>query len=152
MNWKRSLCAGLAAALLAGALAGCTAPSDVQPTPQSTPAADDIAYQAVGITRDTVLFTADGAQVTADDYLYWLLNAIAMAKNSGYLADGTPVTSVSAVEPGSMEPMASSQWLDYIVCYEAKGDTEEISVFHWQQVLSGEPIYTLTVWRGEAAS
>ena len=35
MNWKRSLCAGLAAALLAGALAGCTAPSDVQPTPQS---------------------------------------------------------------------------------------------------------------------
>ena len=89
MNWKRSLCAGLAAALLAGALAGCTAPSDVQPTPQSTPAADDIAYQAVGITRDTVLFTADGAQVTADDYLYWLLNAIAMAKNSGYLADDT---------------------------------------------------------------
>ena len=71
---------------------------------------------------------------------------------SGYLADGTPVTSVSAVEPGSMEPMASSQWLDYIVCYEAKGDTEEISVFHRQQVLSGEPIYTLTVWRGEALS
>ena len=71
---------------------------------------------------------------------------------SGYTADGAPVTTVPAAEPGSLEPMASSQWLDYIVYYETSGDTEEISVFHWQQVLSGEPIYTLTVWRGEAAS
>ena len=86
MNWKRSLCAGLTAALLAGALAGCAA-QPAQPTPQNTPAADDIAYQAAAIPRDTVLFTADGAEVTADDYFYWLLNAIAMAKNSGYLAD-----------------------------------------------------------------
>ena len=71
---------------------------------------------------------------------------------SGYTADGAPVTTVPAAEPGSLEPMASSQWLDYIVYYETSGDTEEISVFHWQQVLSGEPIYTLSVWRGEAAS
>ena len=71
---------------------------------------------------------------------------------SGYTADGAPVTTVPAAEPGSLEPMASSQWLDYIVYYETSGDTEEISVFHWQQVLSGEPIYTLTVWREEAAS
>ena len=84
MKWKTLLCGGLAAALLAG----CSGqPTETDPTPASTPAADDIAYQAVGISRDTVLFTADGAEVTADDYLYWLLNAIALARNSGYLAD-----------------------------------------------------------------
>lgn len=86
MNWKKLLCAGLSGALLLGALAGCSdKPAD--PTPAGTPAADDVAYQAAGITRDTVLFTADGENVVADEYLYWLLNSIAIAKNSGYLAD-----------------------------------------------------------------
>ena len=88
MKWNKLLCAGLAGALLLGGLTGCTSPSP-DPTPAGTPAADDIAYQAAGITRDTVLFTADGEAVVADEYLYWLLNAIAQAKNSGYLADDT---------------------------------------------------------------
>ena len=81
MNWKKLLCAGLSGALLLGA-AGC---ANAEPTP--TPAADDIAYQAAGIPRDTVLFTVDGREVTADQYLYWLLTSISEAKNAGYLAD-----------------------------------------------------------------
>ena len=87
MNWKKLLCAGLSGALLLGALTGCTQSND--PIPTGTPAADDVAYQTAGITRDTVLFTADGQDAVADEYLYWLLNAIAQAKNSGYLADDT---------------------------------------------------------------
>lgn len=88
MNWKKLLCAGLSGALLLGALTGCSdKPAD--PTPAGTPAADDVAYQTAGITRDTVLFTADGEEAVADEYLYWLLNAIAVAKNSGYLSDDT---------------------------------------------------------------
>lgn len=85
MNWKKLLCAGLSGALLLGTLTGCTQPTD--PTPTGTPAADDVAYQTAGITRDTVLFTANGEDAVADEYLYWLLNAVAQAKNSGYLAD-----------------------------------------------------------------
>ena len=84
MNWKKPLCAALCAALVAGAAAGCSAP-EAQPT--ATPAADDIAYQAAGIPRDTVLFTVDGREVIADQYLYWLLTSISEAKNAGYLDD-----------------------------------------------------------------
>lgn len=86
MNWKKLLCAGLSGALLTGALAGCST-TDSQPS--ATPAADDIAYQATGLPRDTVLFTVDGRDVTADQYLYWLLTSISTAKNAGYLADDT---------------------------------------------------------------
>ena len=82
MNWRTLLCGGLAAALLAGCAGQAPAP-----TPAATPAADDIAYQVSGLPRDTVLFTAGGAEVTADNYLYWLFNAIALTKTSGYLAD-----------------------------------------------------------------
>ena len=82
MNWKKLLCAGLSGALLAGAMAGCSTAE-----PQPTPAADDIAYQATGLSRDTVLFTVDGREVTADQYLYWLLTSISTAKSAGYLAD-----------------------------------------------------------------
>ena len=82
MNWKKLLCAGLSGALLTGAMAGCSTAD-----PQPTPAADDIAYQATGISRDTVLFTVDGRDVTADQYLYWLLTSISEAKTAGYLAD-----------------------------------------------------------------
>ena len=39
------------------------------------------------MTRDTVLFTVDGTEVTADEYLFWLLQSVASAKQSGYLAD-----------------------------------------------------------------
>ena len=82
MNWKKLLCAGLSGALLIGAMAGCSTAD-----PQPTPAADDIAYQATGLARDTVLFTVDGRDVTADQYLYWLLSSISEAKSAGYLAD-----------------------------------------------------------------
>ena len=82
MNWKKLLCAGLSGALLIGAMAGCSTAD-----PQPTPAADDIAYQATGLARDTVLFTVDGRDVTADQYLYWLLTSISEAKSAGYLAD-----------------------------------------------------------------
>ncbi len=82
MKFQKLLCAGLSGALLAGAMAGCSSPA-----PQSTPAADDIAYQATGLSRDTVLFTVDGREVTADQYLYWLLTSISNAKSAGYLAD-----------------------------------------------------------------
>ena len=84
MNWKKLLCVGMTGALLTGALAGCST-SDAQPS--ATPAGDDIAYQATGLTRDTVLFTVDGRDVTADQYLYWLLTSISEAKSAGYLAD-----------------------------------------------------------------
>ena len=77
-----ALCA--AGALLLGLLAGC---AGGDPTPTATPAADDIAYQAAGITRDTVLFTVDGTDVTADEYLFWLLSSVTTAKQLGYLAD-----------------------------------------------------------------
>ena len=86
MKWKTLLCGGLAAALLAGCAGQPPEPTPVS-TPEPAPLSDDIAYQAAGIPRDTVLFTAGGAEVTADDYLYWLFSAIAVAKNSGYLAD-----------------------------------------------------------------
>ncbi|WP_297232877.1 peptidylprolyl isomerase [uncultured Flavonifractor sp.] len=82
MNWKKFLCAGLSGALLIGAMAGCSTAD-----PQPTPAADDIAYRATGLARDTVLFTVDGRDVTADQYLYWLLTSISEAKSAGYLAD-----------------------------------------------------------------
>ena len=34
-----------------------------------------------------MLFTVDGADVTADQYLFWLLNCISSAKQEGYLAE-----------------------------------------------------------------
>lgn len=84
MKLKKLLCAGLSGALLVGALAGCGTQE-----PKSTPAPDDIAYQAAGITRDTVLFSVDGTDVTADEYLFWLLSSVATAKQDGYLGDDT---------------------------------------------------------------
>ena len=88
VKWRRFLCVGVCGALLLGMLAGCADdPSQPTSTPAETPDAEDMAYQLAGISRDTVLFTADGEAVTADDYLYWLLSAIAMTKGNGYLAD-----------------------------------------------------------------
>ena len=122
MNWKRILCAGVTAALLGGTLAGCAGqPAETEPTPESTPAAGDIVYQAVGIPRDTVLFTTGEAEVTADDYFYWLFTAIATVKNSGYLADdaaweeeidGTPTSEYlkqSALENSKLYAVAQAK-------------------------------------------
>ena len=68
---------------------------------------------------------------------------------SGYTADGTPVTTVPAVGPGSLEPV-SSAWLDYVVYYEAGEETVEISVVPMLEIGSDHAVYTLTVWK-EAA-
>ena len=80
MKLNRLLCTGVCGAVLLAGLSAC-APE----APQADP--DDIAYQAAGISRDTVLFTVDGTEVTADEYLFWLLQSVAAAKQSGYLAD-----------------------------------------------------------------
>lgn len=82
MKAKQLLCAALSGALTIGLLAGCGQTA-------KTPGPEDIAYQAAGIPRDTVLFTVDGTEVTADDYLFWLLSSVATAKQNGYLADDT---------------------------------------------------------------
>ena len=80
MNAKQLLCAGLSGALLLAGLTAC-APQAAEPDP------GDVAYQTAGISRDTVLFTVDGTDVTADQYLFWLLQSVAAAKQAGYLAD-----------------------------------------------------------------
>ena len=76
MNVKQFLCAGMTGALLVAGLTAC-APG----APEVDPS--DVAYQTAGVTRDTVLFTVDGT----DEYLFWLLQSVASAKQSGYLAD-----------------------------------------------------------------
>lgn len=80
MNVKQFLCAGMTGALLVAGLTAC-APG----APEVDPS--DVAYQTAGVTRDTVLFTVDGTEVTADEYLFWPLQSVASAKQSGYLAD-----------------------------------------------------------------
>lgn len=69
---------------------------------------------------------------------------------SGYTADGTPVTTVPAVGPGSLEPAVSSAWLDYVVYYEVGEETVDISVVPMLEIGSDHAVYTLTVWK-EAA-
>ncbi|MCI8527499.1 MAG: peptidylprolyl isomerase [Oscillospiraceae bacterium] len=97
---KKLLGLSLAGALLVGALAGC----GNSPAPAATPGPEDIAYQAVGLARDTVLFTVDGADVTADGYLFWLLSSIGKAKQSGYLAD-------DAAWSGEINGMPAAEYL-----------------------------------------
>lgn len=69
----RMLGAALSAAVLGGALAGCgsTAGTFTQlPLPSEVP--EDIIMQTAGIARDTPLLTVDGAQVPAEEVLYWV--------------------------------------------------------------------------------
>lgn len=71
----RILGATVAAAVLSGALAGCNstlgAPADL-PLPSEVP--EDIIMQMAGIARDTPLITVDGAEVPAEEVLYWVSN------------------------------------------------------------------------------
>ena len=71
----RILGATVAAAVLSGALAGCNstlgAPADL-PLPSEVP--EDIIMQTAGIARDTPLITVDGAEVPAEEGLYWVSN------------------------------------------------------------------------------
>ena len=97
---KKLLGLSLAGALLVGTLAGC----GDSPAPAATPAPKDIAYQAAGLPKDTVLFTVDGADVTADGYLFWLLSSIGKAMQSGYLAD-------DAAWAGEINGMPAAEYL-----------------------------------------
>ena len=71
----RILGATVAGAVLSGALAGCNstlgAPADL-PLPSEVP--EDIIMQTAGIARDTPLITVDGAEVPAEEVLYWVSN------------------------------------------------------------------------------
>lgn len=72
---KKSVALLLAGALLVGGLSACsTGGGQPTPTPQSQ---EDLILKLMGYPRDTVLFTVDGEDVIAEDYLYWL----------GYVAD-----------------------------------------------------------------
>lgn len=77
---KKLLSLALCAALALGALAGCT-PKETEPDP------DDMVYKTMGMTRDTVLLTVDGHGVTAEEYLFWLLNSVMAQMQSGGLTD-----------------------------------------------------------------
>lgn len=77
---KKLLSVALAAALALGALAGCA-------KEQPRPADDDLVYKTLGMPRDTVLLTVDGHGVSAEEYLFWLVNGIAEQKGAGNLAD-----------------------------------------------------------------
>ena len=76
MNMTKKLLSGaLSAALLVGVLSGCS----------KEPAADDVAYKATGIARDTVIATVNGQKIPAEDYLFWLQQSITNVKYYGYL-------------------------------------------------------------------
>lgn len=69
----RMLGVALSAAVLGSALAGCgsTAATFTElPLPSEVP--EDIIMQTAGIARDTPLLTVDGAEVPAEELLYWL--------------------------------------------------------------------------------
>ena len=76
---KTKIAAGaLALAMLAGCAGG---------GPGILADPDDIAYQAADIKRDSQLFTVDGEGVNAEEYLFWLVNAIEEQKYYGMLSD-----------------------------------------------------------------
>lgn len=65
----------LAAALALVLLAGCgekTGPSQATPDPK----ASDLTFEAAGIKGDYALLTVDGAAVSAEEYCFWLVQAI----------------------------------------------------------------------------
>lgn len=99
-KWKKCLCAGVIGALLLSLAAGCSGDA----APSATPDPDDVAYQTAGISRDTVLFTVDGTEVTADEYLFWLLNSITDAQYNGYLAEDADWT-------GEIEGVPAGEYL-----------------------------------------
>lgn len=69
----RMLGVALAAGVLAASLAGCgsTAATFTElPLPSEVP--EDIIMQTAGIARDTTLLTVDGAEVPAEELLYWV--------------------------------------------------------------------------------
>lgn len=69
----------LAGALALALLAGCSGAADP----------DDLAYQAADMKRNSTIVTVDGGAVTAEEYLFWLMNAISTQKYMGNLSDDT---------------------------------------------------------------
>lgn len=96
----RILGAGLSLSLLLGTLAGCgqggTSPS-ASPSATAAPLTggaaaplvetEDVTQKLLGYSRDTTLFTVDGAGVSAEEYLYWLGYAVEYV---GYYQYGDP--------------------------------------------------------------
>ena len=69
----RMFSAALAAGVLAASLAGCgSTPAASTPLPLPSEVPEDIIMQAAGVARDTPLVTVDGAEVTAEELLYWV--------------------------------------------------------------------------------
>ena len=121
MIGKKFLCAGLSALLLTGLLAGCGAPAE--PVSDSS----DIAFQTAGITRDTVLLTIDGTEVTADEYLFWLQSIISEASGNSQLPEGEDWTTaeidgVPAVEYLKTQALETSKVFTVIANQAAKED------------------------------
>lgn len=80
---KKIIALLLSVLLIAAALTGCVGTGSEA---TSSPAADDVIYQMMGITRDTVLLTVNGKEVTAEQYLFWLGQSIAqMDQTAQYL-------------------------------------------------------------------
>lgn len=83
MNKRRQAAAlALAGALLAASLTGCG--QNAGPDPAPTPDPSDMAYQVAGVARDTVLFTVDGRDVPAEEYLFWLIQAVVEQQQTNY--------------------------------------------------------------------
>ncbi|MCD7946970.1 MAG: peptidylprolyl isomerase [Oscillospiraceae bacterium] len=59
---KKAIGLMLTGALAVGCLAGCTAQNE-----------DDIVYQVTGYTRDTAVATVNGQDLSAEEYIYWML-------------------------------------------------------------------------------
>ncbi|MEQ2444696.1 peptidylprolyl isomerase [Pseudoflavonifractor sp. CLA-AP-H29] len=116
---KRILGAALSGALLIGALAGCAeTPADpsssvspspsVSATPSESPSAaqfgdfdletPDVTMALLGIPGDTTVMTVDGAEVNAEEYLYWLGYA---TEYVGYYQFGDPAAIDWDMDTGS---------------------------------------------------
>lgn len=115
---KKILGAALSGALLIGAMAGCAqTPADptssvspsptVSATPSESPAAQfgdfdletpDVTMALLGIPGTTTVMTVDGAEVSAEEYLYWLGYA---TEYVGYYQFGDPAAIDWEMDTGS---------------------------------------------------
>lgn len=77
---------------------------------------DDIAYQSSNIRRDETLITVDGQPITAEEYLFWLNNAIAsqqmiyggLKTDEDWQADADGVTVAEQIKADALE--AAKLW------------------------------------------
>lgn len=146
---RRILGMSLSALLLAGSLAGCATPDatdtpgpDATPSPtaaQSTPLVDtpDVVQQLLGFPRDTVIFTVNGKDVLAEDFLYCLsyatenvgaqLYGSASAIEWDGEVQGTPIKTYlvdSAVESAEFYSLIQSKAAEFGVTVSAEQQAE----------------------------